>query len=360
MSRERRRILSIFSFKRIIWPILIGLGVASWMFVDSFDSKTLENIRWTPYSFLWLFVALLMMAVRDLGYMYRIRLLTDKQLSWRRSFDVIMLWEFASSVTPSIVGGSAVAMFIVAREGIKTGRATAIVLITAFLDELFYVTMVPIVFLLAGTSVLFDANRSFHLFNTEFGALGIFLIGYAFILVLITIISYGIFFRPRGLKWILLWIFKMPFLRKWRQKAGETGDEIITTSKELKGKPFSFWLKAYLATFFSWTARFWVVNFLIMTVTPVGQHFLIYAKQLIMWVIMLISPTPGGSGIAELIFSDFLGEFIPAGASAALALLWRLMSYYPYLFIGALILPVWLRRVYSRKHINMVRRMNKS
>ncbi len=73
--------------------------------------------------------------------MYRIRLLTDKQLSWRNSFHVIMLWEFASSVTPpSIVGGSAVALFIVTKEGIKPGRATAIVMITALLDELFFIS----------------------------------------------------------------------------------------------------------------------------------------------------------------------------------------------------------------------------
>ena len=32
---------------------------------------------------------------------------------------------------------------------------------------------------------------------------------------------------------------------------------------------------------------------------PVSDHLLLYARQLIMWVILLISPTPGGSGIAD-------------------------------------------------------------
>jgi uncharacterized protein (TIRG00374 family) len=57
----------------------------------------------------------------------------------------------------------------------------------------------------------------------------------------------------------------------------------------------------------------------------------------------LISPTPGGSGIAEFAFSGFLNDFIPFGLVAILAILWRLISYYPYLFIGAIILPKWLR-----------------
>ena len=117
----------------------------------------------------------------------------------------------------------------------------------------------------------------------------------------------------------------------------------------MKGKSIWFWLKAFGSTFISWTARFWVVNVMILAFSPVNNHFLIYARQLVMWVILLISPTPGGSGVAEFIFSDFLGEFIIPGLAPGLALLWRLFSFYPYLFIGAIILPGWLKRVYSQK-----------
>ncbi|MGK0280413.1 MAG: hypothetical protein ACI9RU_003196, partial [Litorivivens sp.] len=64
----------------------------------------LTDQRWTMYSFLALLGALLTVVIRDLGYMYRIRALTDNAISWRKSFDVIMLWEFASALTPSVVG----------------------------------------------------------------------------------------------------------------------------------------------------------------------------------------------------------------------------------------------------------------
>jgi len=349
MTEEHNRILKIFKFKRVIIPVLLGLGVVSYLVFHNFDPTPFYNIKWSYYSALWLFIAVLMMGTRDVAYMYRIRLLTDKQLTWRKSFDVIMLWEFASSVTPSVVGGSAAALYIVNREGISAGRSTAIVMITALMDELFYITMVPVIFILAGSSQLFASNQSFLFMNTQLGVQGIFILGYLFIVVLTSIITYGVFIKPRGFKWILLRVFKLPFLRKWRHQAGEAGDDIITTSKEMRGKPFMFWARAYLATFFSWTARFWVVNFLIMAITPVGQHFLIYARQLIMWVILLISPTPGSSGVAEFLFSDFLGDFIPIGLTAALALLWRIVSYYPYIFIGAIVLPNWIKRVYSKK-----------
>ncbi len=347
MTDSPTKLLDFFTFRRVIIPILLGLGVASYLVYQSFDAEVFRNIQWFYTTFLWLFIALCLMAVRDLAYMYRIRLLTDKHLSWRRSFQVIMLWEFASAVTPGVVGGAAIALYIVNKEGVNMGKTTAVVMITSLLDEMFYILLVPIIILIAGYQNLFIEGANFALFNTKFGTLGIFIIGYVFMIILSLIIISGVFINPRGFKWVIIKIFKFRLLRKWLGGAVKTGDQIITTSREMKGKPFKFWLKAYAVTVFSWTARFGVVNFLILAFVSGADHLLIYARQLIMWVIMLISPTPGGSGIAEFVFTDFLGEFIIPGLAPALALLWRLFSFYPYLFIGAIILPGWIKRVYK-------------
>ncbi len=352
MDKQQKKLVSFFRFRRVLIPIILGLGVATYLFIRSFDQDAFRGINWVGQSYFFIFMALMMMVVRDLAYMYRIRVLTDGQLSWRRSFDVIMLWEFASAITPSIIGGSAIALYIVNKEGISMGRTTAIVMITALLDELFYIIMVPIMVIIVGTQYLFTQEGEYVFLNTQFGTQGIFLLGYFFILILTTIIIYGVFMNPRGVKLVLLNIFKLPFLRKWRANAAMTGNEIIITSREMRGKPFMFWFKASLATFFSWTGRFLVVNFLIMAFVSGGDQLLIYARQLVMWVILLISPTPGGSGVAEFVFSGFLGEFIPRGLTPALGLMWRIISYYPYLFIGAIILPHWIKRVYIKKEKN--------
>jgi len=312
---------------------------------------TLSDINWTWYSTMWMLMALAAMAMRDIAYMYRIKVLTDDDLSWKQSFRVIMLWEFASALTPSVVGGSGVAMFILNREKIKLGKSTAIVLVSALLDELFYITMVAVVLIAIGTSNLFPVNLEKSIFGITFGTQGIFWLGYGFIFMLTTAIMIGVFFIPRTLKYILLQIFRLPILRRWRYNVIQIGDDIITTSIELKGKPVKYWTKALTATYVSWTARYLVVNFLILAflspesdiISGFKEHVLIYARQLVMWVIMLISPTPGSSGVAEFAFSGFFKEFIPLGLVGALALLWRLISYYPYLFIGVVILPRWLR-----------------
>ena len=84
------------------------------------------------------------MACRDLGYIIRIRILTDNDLTWMQAFRVIMLWEFTSAITPSTVGGTAVAVVFLNKEGISVGRSTSVVLATSFLDELYFVLMLPL------------------------------------------------------------------------------------------------------------------------------------------------------------------------------------------------------------------------
>jgi uncharacterized protein (TIRG00374 family) len=75
------------------------------------------------------------------------------------------------------------------------------------------------------------------------------------------------------------------------------------------------------------------------------QQTLLFIKQFVVWMFLRVSPTPGGSGVAEWAFgellADFSTQFVLLGA---MAVLWRFISYYPYLIIGSIILPRWLKR----------------
>lgn len=363
MASQHRAIIKLFAFRRIMIPVLIGLAVIIYLVSRDLSHGDLRSIRLTWGSILCFAMAVVMVAIRDLSYMYRIRLLTDNKLTWRKSFEVIFLWEFASSVTPSVVGGSAVAIFFLTKEKLGTGHATATVMVTALLDELFYIFMVPVTFILAGFDRLSIEGNIFRLFGTDFSTMGIFLIGYIIIAFITFLLSYGVFINPGGLRWLLIRITKFRLLKRFEHAAIHTGDQIMEASAGFRRKSYHFWLRAIGATSLSWTARFLVVNFLIVGFTSavtIGDHMLILARQLMMWVIMLVSPTPGGSGIAEFFFPIFLREFI-AGSTRDLtivvALSWRLLTYYPYLLIGALILPFWLRRVYlGRKLISFKKR----
>ena len=345
-NAEASVLKSIKSWK-IVVPIVIGLGVTIVLLYHEYSPEAFANVSFSGWSILWFIVAFMMMASRDIGYMERIRILSSGKLNWVQSFRIIMLWEFASAVTPSAVGGTSVAVFFVHREGIHMGKATGIVMVTSFLDELFFAIVFPLTVLLIGFDNIFGAEgiaSSFVYFAW---------LGYAIKLAYIIALSYGLFGNPQILKTLLVTIFKLPFLRNWQSKVVKVGDDLIETSKEFRSWPLRKWLKAFITTCISWISRYWIVNALIVaffgiSVLDLQEHFVVFGKQLAMWIMMLVSPTPGGSGFAEWVFKEFLSSFIPVGAGVAMALCWRLVSYYPYLIMGAILGPRWVKDIIKK------------
>jgi uncharacterized protein (TIRG00374 family) len=306
-------------------------------------SDIIKGISWSGQSTLFLVMAVLMIFVRDIGYIIRIRLLTEKKLSWYRSFIVIMMWEFASALSPGVVGGAAVAMFILNREQIPIGRATALVVITAFMDNLFFVVCVPLIALFVGYTVMFDNFSG----GVSQSLVGLFWLGYGIIVLISFLLFISLFFNSRLIKTFLLFFAKLPFINRYKDRLSQTGDEILITSEEFKGKTKRFWLSVFIATFLSWTGRYLVINMILAAFLSIGfsQHLTVLAKQFALWVIMLISPTPGASGVAEWGFTIMLGDLASSALLiSSLALIWRLISYFPYLFIGSLLMPKWLKK----------------
>ena len=305
-------------------------------------SDALQLIHWTPTSFLWILVALFCVVGRDFFYMLRIRLLTHNELSWKASFNVIMLWEFASALSPGVVGGVAVAMFILKKERIDLGRSTAIVLITAMMDNLFYVLMIPFVFLFIDSATLFPSH-SFGSSSVQF----IFWTGFFVFLGLTLFLFTSLFLIPSFAKYLLGMVFSLPFLKRWKTKVLTLGENIEKTALFMRKEPFIYWIKVFLATCGSWISRYLVINALLQAFLQLGilDHILLLGKQLVLWLLMRVSPTPGGSGVAEYAFGELLVDFSQSALLlASLAIVWRLISYFPYLFIGAFLLPRWLKR----------------
>lgn len=337
----------------MIYPIVIGLGVVSYMLYKEFDPRIFAHLNVTWKTVFWIFMAFVFMVGRDLGYMIRIRLFSDNKLTWRQAFRVIMLWEFTSAITPSAVGGTSVAIVYVHKEGISVGKSSAIVLLTSFFDELYFIVVFPLVLLIIGKTNLFDFSSPVDFLAK--GLLGFVLVGYFIKLAYALIVAYGLFVNPRGLKHLIVKIFKLRFLRKWSDAAARTGEDIIVSSREFRKKDFRFWLGAVSSTFLSWSSRYLVVNALLLAFFTINDHFLLFARQLAMWIMMLVMPTPGGSGFVEYVFKYFMSDLIPVdvslqmGAAVMTALMWRLVTYYPYLFIGAILFPRWIKRHFIKR-----------
>lgn len=334
-----------FSIWKILLPTFIGMGVIIYMLTKEFNFADLKQISVTGHTVFWIFIAFCFMLGRDIGFTIRYRYLTEKQLSWKQCVKVTLLAEFGTAITPSSVGGSSMAVLFLTKENIPVGRSTAMVFVTLLLDEMFFVVTFPLLLIFIPFGTLFSDTSALGS-----GVLMLFIAAYIIKMLLCTGLIIGLFFRPQIIRWLIIKIFRLPFLRRWHRSAVKAGDDLVISSREIRGKTFSYWSPLIIATILSWCSRYLVVNAIFMAFFHVSDNLLIFARQFIMWIVMVVSPTPGGSGFSEFIFKEYLSEFIPlAGVVPLIILLWRLLTYYNYLFVGAIIVPNWVKKSFGKK-----------
>ncbi|MBR5573070.1 MAG: flippase-like domain-containing protein [Paludibacteraceae bacterium] len=331
-----------FSFKpmMVVWPILFGLvGVGYMLWREMRTGIPQEPLVMANYWWVFAIVVVLLTVVKDFSGMYRLRVMSGMPLTFRQLFRIRMLYEFTSAVTPSAAGGSSLEVLFIHREGVKVSRATSMTILALFMDELLMICLFPLLLIFIPYGKLFPSEVFF-----EHGYLWLFLVGYLMKFVWVTILFIGIFVKPSILVKIIGAVFSLKFLRKYRMRALRTAVEIRQCAKEIRGESIGYWLRLSASTAGIWIFRFLIANAAIMIFNPLTymDNVVCFARQYILGIISMVVPTPGGSGFAELMFNDFLIEYIPQALSAVvIASIWRLFTYYYYLIAGVIILPQW-------------------
>ena len=317
------------------------------MVFRQFDLNEFQQIQWNGRLWYYLSIAVLVYVLRHIFYALRLKILSDHDFSFRHSVELVFIWEFASAISPTSIGGSAVAVFFLSQEKISGAKAVSIVLYTVIVDTIFF--LLSLLFLLAvfgPTLIRPEMTSMFEGYGITFMIVWLFMFTYGSILL------WGLF-RPRVIKRVLMTFARLPFIKRFKRSLYQTGEDVVVTSSQLRKKPLSFHVLAILLTIGAWITRFVTVNFIILALVEVDwtfmEQFLIYARSETMYVLTQFSPTPGGSGVMEFMFSGFFKDFISKGVGSVGALLWRLITYYPYLIIGAFIIPNWVRRVLKNK-----------
>lgn len=340
-----------FGWKKIFLPVAFGVGVSFYLIVSNFNAEALSAITFSGQLLAGLLLAVIAVLVRDVAYMYRIREITGRKLSWFSSFEVTMLWEFGSAVTPGAVGGVALALFILKKEGISFGRSTATILFTTLLDNMAFVLVFSALYLLLGSNMFWVSSQCSDLQGHVImqgirNLAGKAWIGYSLVAGAGVLLWVSLFVVPHSAQKLLYKLSDVSFLKRFKKGLVHLGDEILITSQEFRTLPFSKWSRVFFATLVSWMSRYALANALIFAFAQVQFSQLeVFARQYILWVFLMIPSTPGASGLAELSFMAMNCEYIPVGLSATVALVWRVYSYYLYLVIGAVTLPRWLKRV---------------
>ncbi len=351
---ESSSILNKLNPRRIIIPILIGLGVTVYLIYTDLNQQSISWEMIAHPNVFWLAAAWIVLVLRDVVYIYRIRYLTDKALTWRGSFYTIILWEFSSAISPSAVGGTAIASFLLLKEGISFGKSLAYVLVSAILDNMFFILFGGGV-LLANYLGWFPQGDIFHMGVESQPRIAsklpyFFYVGYTIVTSYTLVMMYGLFAKPHFIKGLLFKISSIRWFKRWRRMAVKQGEELVIASGELKGKGFTYWNRAIVSTVLIWVFRYFIVNCLISAYSGVtlSGHIAILSLHVILWVILLIGFTPGAAGFAEVAFEGLFTTFV-GGIAGIIAVFWRMVTYYPYLILGAIFLPRWVKRVFASK-----------
>jgi len=350
---EQQDVLKSIRMSRIIFPILLGLGVVAYLMWKQYDPEEFANIDWTLHTTFWLFLSFALLMVRHLAYALRLRILSEKAFTFWKCIELVFIWEFSSAVSPTSVGGSAVALFVLSQEKLSTAKTATIVVYSAVMDTIFFITTLPLLMLIFGTEMIrpkIDGIVSFDAWGYTFIGAYIFMAIYGFVFF------YGLFINPRTIKKILASITSIKWLKKWKKNAEELGEDMVVASQELQHKKWPFHISVFLATATAWSCRFLLLNCLIIALSTnvVSYDFLgqlgLYARLEAMFVIMAFSPTPGGAGFAELVFFGFTSDYVSQkGIALFIAGIWRLLTYYAYLLIGAIIIPNWIRKILNER-----------
>ena len=351
-TEEQQEVLKSIRLSRIIIPVLIGIGVVLYMMLKDFKVEDFKNIDWNNHLLFWIAASLFLLVIRHLAYATRLRILSDGEFGWLKCIQLIFIWEFSSAVSPTSVGGSAVALFVLSQEKLSTAKTSAIVIYTIVLDTFFFISSLTLLFMVFGYDMVRPGATSF----SELDAWGkSAFIAYPAMFAYGFLFFYGLFFKPVGIKRLLVAFTKIKWLRKFRKRAVTLGDEIIIASKEIRTKNVLYHLGGFLTTAIAWSCRFLLLSCLLVGfVKSIGTdfwtQFAMYARLEVMYIVMAFSPTPGSAGVAELLFNGFISDYVDnKTVSNIIAFIWRLFTFYFYLIAGAIIIPVWIRGILNRR-----------
>ncbi len=351
-TADQQKALHSVRPSRIIVPMLIGLGVVGFLFYREFDITEWRAIDWTLATLFWVGVSLTLLVIRHLFYATRLYILSEHDFSFRKCIELVFIWEFSSAVSPTSVGGSAVALFVLSQERLSAGRTASLVIYTIVLDTAFFVGGLGLLYLLFGPGMI----RPGAVTLADLGAWGkTFWLAWGAMALYGTFFFWGLFVSPTAIRRVLRWLAGVNVLKRFRKTLLRTAQDTVAASVHMRRQPLRWHLGAFGSTAGAWSCRFLLLSCLIVafgdvSLDPITQLGL-YGRLKSMYLIIAFSPTPGGAGFAESMLPGFTKDYMGANTTSVLlvAMIWRGFTYYAYLLAGAIVIPNWITSIRVRR-----------
>lgn len=302
----------------------VGLSVAALILVLLW---TVEPGTWEALARLhpgWFAAALGVHVLSWLFWGVRIHLLAQGlgvRIGVRRATQVVVASLFPAAITPAHVGGEVMRIYLLKREGLSYGDATAVTMGERVLDSLLLFVAFPLGVLVFARILAEQAWAATFLWIT----VAFFIAVLALLLLLLAKLEWAMKVVER--------LLRKPALReRIREEVLRFRSSLVTTIVRRRRTAFL----GFLCTAGFWVSEFAVPSFLLLALGMDPLWRASMAAQSILILFVLVPITPGGSGMMEATAALL---YAPLGLGAVLGvfiLLWRFIIYYTNLIVGGL------------------------
>jgi glycosyltransferase 2 family protein len=320
----------------IILSVLFSLTIIALILYFTIDEQTINYLTKTPINYSFFFAAAGINIIFWGLWGARLKILSNAieptfNISLWNTTKIVIANLFLANITPSMAGGEPVRIYLLNKEGLHVGGATAAVLGERLLDALILLIMVPFAFFIFSQYI-------------DGGILNLFLYAAVLFFILVLILFALALKKPIHTKKLVLWIAKK--LSRFSKKPEKYTSIVERVSTEIdhfhdsmlffvtKGKK-TFLIAGII------TALFWMTGWTIPILILLGLGLTPFilescAAQILLVIIAMMPTTPGSAGVTEGGTAALYGVFIPPSLIGVFVLLYRLITYHMGLILGAI------------------------
>lgn len=310
---------------------------------DNFD-KTLHIILNANKLLILLVIVIMLLAFSLQSYgLYKIVKEYNNELSFKDIFKQIIIVQFFNGITPFSTGGQPMQVYMLNKSGLSIANSTITILQNSIL---FQVALV-----LSGIlAVLF--NRLYSIFGNDELLARLTILGFIFNVIagiglLLFTFSTSLakkitFFIINILNKIKIIKNKNKHIEKWNKEF----EEFENSGKKLR-KNTKLTITVIFVNFLAFILLSLIPYFIIKATDPYSSITIVHSIVGTMYVYLISAfvPIPGGSGGIEFSFSKFFSPIVISNSVISASLiLWRFITYYVPMIIGAIVLN------FFRKH----------
>ncbi|MFH1100813.1 MAG: flippase-like domain-containing protein [Methanobacteriota archaeon] len=251
------------------------------------------------------------------------------RIGWWESTKIVLANLFLASITPSLAGGEPVRIYLLSKDGLSTGSATAVVLGERLIDAIFLLVCLPF--------AVFILKDLVHVEYLSIGLTIAVIVFIFFVLLFALAIKY-----PEKTKSFLIRANEK-FNRLLKKKNTKKIVNKINREVDNFHSSMVFFLtggkKAFLGAS-ALTVLMWISGFLIPSMILLGLNLppvfiQSIAAQVLLVVIAMMPTTPGSTGVVELSFAGLYTLFVESPFIGVFVILFRLITYHMGLLVGA-------------------------